>query len=139
MALSKKAALGYALEAWRKRMEAEHNKPAAEIESMEAEQYRDCLAAHTAKKFSRKPKGKKLEFGEEVRMTQDEYDKLIAEYGIGDTQSAIRIMSNYKLTHGRKYASDYRAILTWGMKEARKRHPWHGTFDKNTSAMDATF
>ena len=46
-------------------------------------------------------------------MTEDEYQKLIDKYGESATQEMIEILNNYKASTGRRYKSDYHAILNW--------------------------
>lgn len=55
----------------------------------------------------------KIEFAEFVTMTQEEYDKLVDRIGERGTKRCIEILDNYKGSIGKKYASDYRAILNW--------------------------
>ena len=55
----------------------------------------------------------KINFAEFVNMTKVEYDKLINEYGTDKVKKMIDILDNYKGSSNKKYASDYRAILSW--------------------------
>lgn len=55
----------------------------------------------------------KIKYAEYVTMTNDEHDKLIATYGEITTAKMIETLDNYKGANGKKYASDYRAILNW--------------------------
>ena len=48
-----------------------------------------------------------------VTMTNDEYEKLIATYGKEFTDKCIEVLDNYKGSSGKKYKSDYRAVLSW--------------------------
>lgn len=59
------------------------------------------------------PKLQKIKYAEYVSMTNDEHDKLIATYGQESTAKMIETLDNYKGANGKKYASDYRAILNW--------------------------
>lgn len=58
-------------------------------------------------------KKKKNNYSECVSMTEDEYQKLIDKYGESATQEMIEILNNYKASTGRRYKSDYHAILNW--------------------------
>lgn len=58
----------------------------------------------------------KISFAEFVTMTNDEHDKLIATYGETATKRMIEILDNYKGQSGKKYNSDYRAMLNWVVK-----------------------
>lgn len=51
-----------------------------------------------------------LEF---VKISQDEYIKLIERMGKEMTLKALEKLDNYKGSKGKKYKSDYRAILSW--------------------------
>lgn len=60
-----------------------------------------------------KSKEKKIKYAEFVSMTETEYNKLVSEYGEEFTKRAITILDNYKGANGKKYKSDYRAMLNW--------------------------
>ena len=55
----------------------------------------------------------KVHFAEFVTMTNAEYDKLVSTYGVDFTNQCITRLDNYKGANGKKYKSDYRAILNW--------------------------
>jgi len=52
-------------------------------------------------------------YGEFVTMTTKEHNELTKRFGKERTMAAIVKLDNYKGSSGKKYASDYRAILTW--------------------------
>lgn len=54
-----------------------------------------------------------VQWAENVTMTNDEHDKLLAAHGPADTARLIEILDNYKGSTGKRYRSDYRAILSW--------------------------
>ena len=60
-----------------------------------------------------KPEKEVVKIAEFVSMTQDELDKLVDKYGKEFTDKCIEVLDNYKGSSGKKYKSDYRAILTW--------------------------
>jgi hypothetical protein len=60
---------------------------------------------------------KKKEYAEFVFMTEDELKKLEDKYGEENAKRMIEVLDNYKGSKGKKYANDYRAILTWVVKE----------------------
>lgn len=66
-------------------------------------------------KKSRKKKDgpEKVKYGEFVRMTEEEHQKLQDEYGPEMTARMIEVLDNYKGSKGKTYQSDYRAILSW--------------------------
>lgn len=55
----------------------------------------------------------KVKFAEFVALYQKEYDSLVAKHGKPTTNELIQILDNYKGSTGKKYQSDYRAILSW--------------------------
>jgi len=61
-------------------------------------------------------RAQKIAYADNVSMTEDEHGKLIKQYGEGDTARLIEILNNYKAASGKKYASDYAAILNWVVK-----------------------
>ena len=65
------------------------------------------------------PPVKKL-YAEFVTMTEDEYEKLLTKYGKEKTVKMIEILDNYKGASGKKYKSDYRAILSWVVKRVEQ-------------------
>lgn len=58
----------------------------------------------------------KVQYAEFVFLSTEEHEKLLAKYGISDTERLIEILDNYKGSSGKKYANDYRAILNWCVK-----------------------
>lgn len=53
-------------------------------------------------------------------MTNREHEKLLAAHGPADTKRLIEILDNYKGATGKRYASDYRAILSWVVDRLRE-------------------
>lgn len=62
-------------------------------------------------------KDKKISYAEFVHMTEAEYQKLIDRLGVERTTAYIERLDNYKGAKGKRYRSDYRAILTWVNKD----------------------
>jgi hypothetical protein len=61
-----------------------------------------------------KIQGGKIKYAEFVSMTNDEYSSLVAKLGDENkVKRCIEILDNYKGANGKKYKSDYRAILNW--------------------------
>jgi hypothetical protein len=46
-------------------------------------------------------------------MTNAEYQALVAKVGESGVKRCIEILDNYKGANGKRYKSDYRAILNW--------------------------
>ena len=68
------------------------------------------------------PRGKNA-YGEFVTMTDKEYDSLIETVGETGAKRCIEILDNYKGSSGRKYQSDYRAILSWVIARYEEEAP----------------
>ena len=62
---------------------------------------------------TRAPAPPKSTYAENVTLTEVEHQKLIDKHGQAATDWMIESLDNYKGAHGKKYASDYRAILSW--------------------------
>lgn len=62
----------------------------------------------------------KIHFAEFVTMTNAEYDKLVSTYGKKFADQCIKTLDNYKGSSGKKYRSDYRAILSWVVDKVKK-------------------
>ena len=62
-------------------------------------------------------------YGEYVSLSKSEYEKLITKYGDGFTKKCIAKLDNYKGANGKKYKSDYRAILNWVVDGIKKDAP----------------
>lgn len=69
--------------------------------------------APAKKKRKKAPAPEKIKFAEFVSMTNDEYTSLVAKLGEIGASRCIEILDNYKGANGKKYDSDYRAILNW--------------------------
>ncbi len=63
-----------------------------------------------------KEKITKEKYADNVSMKIDDYQKLVNEHGSEAVDRMIEILENYKGSSGKKYASDYKAILTWVVK-----------------------
>jgi hypothetical protein len=60
-----------------------------------------------------KEKEKKNKYMDSVFLTKTEHGELVKKYGANNTKKMIIKLNNYKEAHGKKYKSDYRAILSW--------------------------
>ena len=54
-------------------------------------------------------------------MTEEEYKKLVEQHGEESVRKMINVLDNYKGAHGKKYKSDYRAILTWVVDKVKSK------------------
>lgn len=64
----------------------------------------------------------KIKYAEFVSMTQEEHDKLEEKYGPVALSEMIDKLDNYKGASGKRYKSDYRAILSWVVQSYRDEH-----------------
>jgi hypothetical protein len=81
------------------------------------------IGSDSKERKGKESKGKeKKECGEGVCLSDEEYEKLVTTYGSTQTKKLIDKLSNYKVANGKKYKSDYRAILNW-VVEATKVTP----------------
>ena len=90
--------------------------PVTEFEPKEAKPSKEQEA-------EKKPKVEKKAYADDVHLTLAEYNNLIDR--LGSKQAAdecIEILSNYKGATGKKYKSDYKAILNWVIDKWRERH-----------------
>lgn len=78
----------------------------------------------------------KQTYREFVKMTNAEYEALIERLGKEGAEACMDILDNYKGSSGKKYKSDYRAILSWVIGEYQKRHPTAATRRKNDVEID---
>ncbi len=78
-----------------------------------------------AKETAEPPKDqpKKLKYAENVLMTAQEYSQLVGLYGRAASEKFVEVLDNYKGQSGKKYKSDYRAILNWVIKRVESDYP----------------
>lgn len=74
------------------------------------------------KKETKTENDKKKAYGDFVTLSPSEYDKLVALHGETAVAWMIDKLDNYKGSKGVKYKSDYRAILSWVVKEYNNEH-----------------
>lgn len=65
----------------------------------------------------------KIHFAEFVTMTNVEYQKLVDTHGKEFADQCITVLDNYKGASGKKYKSDYRAILSWVINKVKGDNP----------------
>ena len=63
----------------------------------------------------------KVKYKECVFLTCEEFEKLKDKYGEQKTEKAIEALNNYKMSKGKKYKSDYHAILRWVIDSLEKK------------------
>lgn len=84
----------------------------------------------------KKPEIPKVKYAEFVSMTEEEYGKLVEQYGKEMTARMVEVLDNYKGQNGKTYKSDYRAMLNWVVERvqeeyARKGGGSYGGFNTN--------
>lgn len=67
----------------------------------------------TQEQAEKAARAKKYKYADCVTLTRDEYAKLCETYGEDPAKRMIEILDNYKGSKGKKYKSDYKAILNW--------------------------
>lgn len=94
-----------------------------------------AIAGQAKKPRKKKETPEKKKYAEFVSMTEEEYGKLLQQHGAEKTVRMIEILDNYKGSKGKKYASDYRAILNWVIErveeEYAKKGSGYGEFNAN--------
>lgn len=94
----------------------------------------DGDASQKPKKGGKKGKSttdsNKVKYAENVSMTESEYKTLVERVGQKGADACIEKLDNYKGSSGKRYSSDYRAILNWVIGEIKKSHP--GLIIENT-------
>lgn len=79
------------------------------------------------KRKEKKIKEVKSSYAEFVTMTEEEHRKIIEQYGAERVKRMINILDNYKGSNGKKYDSDYRAILNWVVKREEEENNKYST------------
>lgn len=85
-------------------------------------------------------KAVKYKYAEYVTLTRDEYAKLCEQYSEQAAKRMIEILDNYKGQNGKRYRSDYRAILNWVVNRYNEELIRYGSERKtaNQGGNDAT-
>lgn len=64
----------------------------------------------------------KVKYAENVTLTEDQYNKLLNQFGEKLTIEKINDLSYYKCSKGKKYKSDYHTILNWNRKDEKEKN-----------------
>lgn len=93
----------------------------------DADAYADGMRTHSGRNALKERKVKEIKkenikkkFAEFVMMTEDEHQKLVDKHGERKVARMIEVLDNYKGANGKKYKSDYRAILNWVVKRVEE-------------------
>lgn len=85
-------------------------------------------SANSDESKPKKPKKsapEKKRYADFVTLTEEEYNKLVEQYGTEAVKWCIQKLDNYKGSTGKKYASDYRTILSWVIASYNKEQAKH--------------
>ncbi len=88
-------------------------EPAPETGLFGNEEIPEAPPELTPEQKAKVKKKKKYNYAENVTLTKDEYAKLCEKYGEDAAKRMIEILNNYKGQSGKRYKSDYMAILNW--------------------------
>jgi len=77
----------------------------------------------TEEEKPKKKKPPKVKYADFVSMPEADYQKLVDKYGIEFTNKCIFELDNYKGSKGKRYADDYRAILSWVIDRVNEKNP----------------
>ena len=64
----------------------------------------------------------KSSYAEFVTMTNDEHSSLVEKFGKYKVDKMVEVLNNYKGSSGKKYKSDYSAILNWVAEKVENEH-----------------
>jgi len=62
-------------------------------------------------------KKEKFKYLECILLTKEQHQKLLGKYGESKTDKMIEELNNYKMSSGKKYESDYHALIGWVSKK----------------------
>lgn len=71
--------------------------------------------------YKEKKESVKKRYSEFVLMTEEEYQKLVEQFGEAETLKWIERLDDYKASTGKKYVSDYRTILVWTKRDQERK------------------
>jgi hypothetical protein len=89
----------------------------------------------TPEQKAKAEKAKKYKYADTVTLTRDEYARLCEKFGEDGAKRMIEILDNYKGSKGKKYASDYKAILNWVVERYNEEIMKYGT-ERQTISND---
>ena len=87
----------------------------------------------TTEQKEKAEKAKKYKYADYVTLTKDEYAKLSSQYSDDSAKRMIDILNNYKGSSGKRYKSDYMAILNWVVDRYNEELQKNGIERKTTN------
>lgn len=108
----------------RKRLEREKRKnEASSTPQTPQKASEEPDTGETPAEDEKEKKATKKKYADHVKMQEKEYDKLVEQYGEAFTEKLIEELNNYKGANGKKYKSDYLAILNWVVEKCERKYP----------------
>ena len=86
--------------------------------------------------ISPKSKKDKIEYADGIKLTSEEYSRLIDEFGERDTREAIQYLSLYKQEKNYKTKSDNLTIRRWVIDAVREKRQKNSKSDPFTEAFN---
>lgn len=102
----------------------------------EPKQTAPVQAELTQEQREKAAKAKKYNYADCVTLTRDEYAKLCESFGEDAAKRMIEILDNYKGSKGKKYKSDYKAILNWVVDRYNEELVKYGSKDISKATDD---
>ena len=81
----------------------------------------------TPEQQAKADKARKYKYADNVTLTRDEYARLCEQHGEQPAKRMIEILDNYKGSKGKRYKSDYKAILSWVVDKYNEEIMKYGT------------
>lgn len=83
---------------------------------------RDLKDIYTSKSKNKRDPGQlKKHYADYVTLTEEEYKKLVAQFGEAGAKDRIESLNLWKGSKGKRTASDYLTILNWARREEKER------------------
>lgn len=123
------------MECWGEDLKTTQIKP----NGFENETQKNQSKGKESKVKENKIKENKIHYADLVTMTNVEYEKLVNTYGKSFVNECIYILDNYKGSCGKKYESDYKAILSWVVDRVKNKNSQNQTKNKFTAYEQRQF
>jgi hypothetical protein len=109
---------GEKITGWEKRQPSREDGAAERAKAWRERKRTQTNASEPPDKDKDKDKEEKIIYAANVKMTKSEHDKLLESHGPQKTAWMIEKLNVYKGSNGKKYKSDYLAILNWVVGKA---------------------
>ena len=108
-------------EAMRDRYHQDKEIVSAAETTQETEEETPQSKSKSKSKSKVKAKDTKALYGDFVKLTEEEYQKLVEQFGRDGADRRIEKLNLYKGSTGKKYKSDYLTILSWERRDHETR------------------